>query len=94
MIQLRCASPFQTGTSRTAFRVCDNIAAVHLHKRRFDEKPCLAAAGTADNQHIFIPRRFGVFRTIIHRQPFRLRQEDVVVKVGVDVRRNVFGRSP
>lgn len=54
MIQLRCASPFQTGTSRTSFRVSDYIAAVHLHKVRLNEKSCFAAAGAADYKHIFV----------------------------------------
>lgn len=32
MIQLRCASPFQTGTSRTPLWIGDYIGTVHLHK--------------------------------------------------------------
>ena len=34
--------------------VCDNIAAVHLHKRRFDEKLGRAAAGTADYKNVLV----------------------------------------
>ena len=36
MIQLRCASPFQTGTSRTALGVGDEIARVKLADVRGD----------------------------------------------------------
>ena len=38
MIQLRCASPFQTGTSRTTFRIGDDVGTVHLHQIGLDEK--------------------------------------------------------
>ena len=65
-----------------------------MHKVGFYKKSRLAGAGTADYQHIFISRRFRVFRTVIHRQPFRLRQQNVIVKIGVDVRRNILGRPP
>ena len=67
---------------------------MHLHEVWFNEEPCLAGAGTADYQNIFIPRGFGVFGPVVHGEPFRLRQQNVVVKVGVDVRGNIFGRPP
>ena len=75
-------------------RVCDNIAAVHLHKRRFDEKPGLAAAGTADHKDIFIPCVFRLLRAAVHGKPFRLRERDIVLKYRVYVRLYVLGGSP
>jgi len=65
-----------------------------LHKVGFYEKSRLAGAGTADYQNILVPGRLGVFGPVVHGEPFRLRQQNVVVKVGVDVRGNVFGRPP
>ena len=94
MIQLRCASPFQTGTSRTAFRVCDNIAAVHLHKRRFDKKAGLAAAGTADYKNVLVAGIFRLLRAAVHGEPFRLREGDIVLKYRVCVRLYVLGCPP
>ena len=61
---------------------------------RFQAGNLFTASASSDYQHIFISGRFWVFWTIIHSQPFRLGQEDVIVKVGVDVRRNIFGRPP
>ena len=54
----------------------------------------LAAAGAADHKHIFIPGCFGVFGPPGHGQAFGLGQQDVVFKLGVDVRGNVFGGAP
>ena len=62
---------------------------VGLHK-----EPGLAAAGTADHQHIFVPGGLGVFGPVVHGEAFRLGQEDVVVKHRVDVRGYIFGASP
>ena len=64
------------------------------HKVGLHKKSRLAGAGTADYQNIFISRGFGVFGPVVHGEPFRLRQQNVVVKVGVDVRGNIFGRPP
>ena len=84
---------------QAAFRVGHNERAgiflrYALHEVRFDEKPCLAAARTADDQHVFVPRRPGVFGVAVHGQPFRLRQQDVVFENGVDKRLDVLARSP
>ena len=65
-----------------------------MHEVGFHKKSRLAAAGTADHQNILISRGFGVFGPVVHGEPFRLRQQNVVVKVGVDVRGNIFGRPP
>ena len=53
-------------------RVSDNIAAVHLHKRRFDEKAGLAAAGTADYKNVLVAGIFRLLRSAVHGKPFRL----------------------
>ena len=67
---------------------------MHLHKRRFDEKPCLAAAGTADYKDIFVSCVFRLLRAAVHGEPFRLREGDIVLKYGVYVRFYVLRRSP
>ena len=54
----------------------------------------LAAARAADYQHILVPGRLGVFGPPGHGQAFGLGQQDVVFKLGVDVRGNVFGGAP
>ena len=54
----------------------------------------LAAAGAADHKHIFIPGCFGVFGPPSHGQAFGLGQQDVVFKLEVDVRGNVFSGAP
>jgi len=94
MIQLRCASPFQTGTSRTAFRVGNNIAAVHLHKVGLYEKAGLAAAGTADNKNVFVSCILRLLRAAAHHQPFGLRQQHVIFKNGVDIRLYILRTAP
>ena len=54
----------------------------------------LKTAGTADNQHVFVSRRLGVLGAAVHRQAFRLRQNDVVGEYRVHVRPDVLFRSP
>ena len=39
-------------------------------------------------------RRFWVFGAAVHRQPLRLRENDVVLKRGIDVGLDVLGGSP
>ena len=75
-------------------RVSDNIAAVHLHKRRFDEKPGLAAAGTADYKNVFVAGVFRLLRAAVHGESFRLRKRDIVLKYRVCVRFYVVGCPP
>ena len=65
-----------------------------MHEVGLDVKPRLAAAGAADHQHILVPGRLGVFWPPGHGQAFGLGQQDVVFKLGVDVRGNVFGGAP
>ena len=57
-------------------------------------KAGLARTAAADDQDIFVPRRFRVFGAAIHRQPLRLRENDVVLKCGIDVGLDVLGGSP
>ena len=65
-----------------------------MHEVGLHEKSCLAAAGTADYQHVFIPGRLGVFGPVVHGEAFRLRQENVVIENRVDVRGYIFGAAP
>jgi len=65
-----------------------------LHEVGLDIEASLAAAGAADHQHILVPGRLGVFGPPSHGQAFGLGQQDVVFKLGVDVRGNVFGGAP
>ena len=65
-----------------------------MHEVGLHEKSCLAAAGAADYQHVLIPGGLGVFGPVVHGEPFRLGQEDVVVKVGVDIGGYILGAAP
>ncbi len=53
----------------------------------------LAGAGTADHQNIFVDVVLGVF-VAAHHDTLRLRQEDILVKLGVDEGLNVLCRAP
>ena len=84
---------------QTAFRVGHNERAWvffrhALHEIWFDEESRLAAARTADHQHVFVSRRSRVFGAAVHRQPLGLRQDDVVGKCGIDIRLNILSRPP
>ena len=84
---------------QTAFRVGHNERAGvflrhTLHEIWFDEESRLAAARTADHQHVFVPRRSRVFGAAVHRQPLGLRQDDVVGKYEIDIRLDVLRRPP
>jgi len=59
-----------------------------------NKKSRFSAAGAADNQHVFIPRRFRVLGAAVHGKPFRLRQQHVVVKVRVNIGFNIFCVAP
>ena len=74
--------------------VCYDIAGMALHEIGLQKVAGLAAARTADDQHVFVSRRPGVFGAAVHGQPFRLRQQDVVFENGVDKRLDVLARSP
>ena len=65
-----------------------------LHEIRFDEKSRLAAARAADNQYVFVAGIRRVLRAAAHREPFRLRQNHVVGKHGVDKGLDILRRTP
>ena len=94
MIQLRCASPFQTGTSRTSLRVRHNIRAVHLHQVGFQPESGLTGTGAANHQYIFVSGSLGVLGATVHGQALRFRQNHIVLEYRVDVGCNVLMGSP
>ena len=94
MIQLRCASPFQTGTSRTTLGISDHIGAVHLHQVGLHEEAGLAGTGTTDDKDVLIPRVLRLFRSAVHGQPLGLGEDDIVGEVIIHVRPDVFRSSP
>ena len=94
MIQLRCASPFQTGTSRTSLRVRHNIGAVHLHQVGFQPESGLTGTGATDHQHIFVSGGLWVLGAAVHCQALRFRQNHVVLKYRINVRYNILTSSP
>mgnify|MGYP002109329490 CR=1 FL=1 len=67
---------------------------MHLHQIGFDEKAGFAAAGAAYHQHVFVPRRLGVFGTVGHHEPLGLGENDVVLKLRIDVRGDILGLAP
>ena len=94
MIQLRCASPFQTGTSRTSLRVCDHIRTVHLHQIRFEPESGFTGTGAADHQHIFVSGGLWVLGAAVHGQAFGFRENDIILEHRVDVGSNVLTGPP
>ena len=67
---------------------------MHLHEVGFEPKPRLAGAGTAYNQDVFVPCVFGIRRSAVEGQRFGLRQDDVVFRLGVDIRLYIFFITP
>ena len=65
-----------------------------MHEIWLNEKPRLAAAGAAHHQHVFVPRRLGVFGTVGHHEPLSLGENDVVLKLRIDVRGDILGLAP
>ena len=65
-----------------------------MKQLRCEPKAGLARTAAADDQDIFVPRRFRVFGAAVHRQTLRLRENDVVLKRGIDVGLDVLGGSP
>ena len=78
----------------TALGVYHYIGRMSLQELGREPKAGLARTAAADDQDIFVPRRFRVFGAAIHRQPLRLRENDVVLKRGSDVGLDVLGGSP
>ena len=94
MIQLRCASPFQTGTSRTSLRICDHIRTVHLHQIWFEPETGLTGTGAADHQHIFVSGGLWGLGAAVHGQAFGFCENDIVLEHRVDVGSNILTGSP
>ena len=94
MIQLRCASPFQTGTSRTSLRIGDYIGRVHLHQIRFEPESGFTGTGAADHKHIFVSGGLWVFWSAVHGQAFGFCENDIVLEHRVDVGSNILTGSP
>ena len=94
MIQLRCASPFQTGTSRTSLRVRHNIGAVHLHQVGFQPESGLTGTGAANHHYIFVSGSLGVLGAAVHGQAFGFGQNHIVLEHRVDVGSNILTGSP
>lgn len=65
-----------------------------LHEVGLDEKPCFAAAGAADDKHVFVSCILRVLRAAAHHQPFGLRQQHVIFKHGVDIWLYILGIAP
>ena len=78
MIQLRCASPFQTGTSRTSFRVSDHIGRMKLHEVWLNKETGFTAARTANDQYIFVSGILRLLGAAVHGQKLRLREDNIV----------------
>ena len=74
--------------------VCHHIGAVHLHQVRFQPEAGLTGTRAADHQNIFVSGGLGVLRAAVHGQAFRFRQNHIVLKHGVNVRRDVLMGSP
>ena len=96
MIQLRCASPFQTGTSRTTLWISDHIGYVvrHLHKVGLHIESCLTRSGTTDDNHILISGILWCFWSAVHGQTFRFCEDDIVFKDRIHEGFNIFSISP
>ena len=65
-----------------------------LHEVGLEPETGLAAAGAADHQHVFVPRRLGILGPVIHGQAFRGRQNDIVGEDGIHEGRDVLRRAP
>ena len=75
-------------------RVSNDIRAVKLHDIGFTKKSCFAAARAADDKNILVSRVLRVFGAVGHHQPFRLRQQHIVVKDGINERLDVCRCTP
>ena len=74
--------------------ISDHIGAVHLHQVGLHEEAGLTRAGTTDDKDVLIPRVLRLLRTAVHGQPFGLGENDIVGKVIIHVRPDVFRSSP
>ena len=65
-----------------------------LEQVGLDKEPCLSAAGTANDQNVFIPGILGLLGAARHGDPFRLSEEDVLEEVRVCVGSDVGRGAP
>ena len=96
MIQLRCASPFQTGTSRTPLWISNHKAHIirHLHKLRFHIKSCLTTTGASDYYDILVSGILRFLRSAVHGQAFCLCQQNIILKDWINKRCYILFISP
>ena len=80
--------------NQAAFGVSNDIRTVKLHDIGLAEKPCLSAARAADDKNILVSCVLRVFGAVGHHQPFRLRQQHIVVKDGINERLDVCCCTP
>ena len=91
------AVPFQQPAAlddQAALRVCHHIGRMALHQVGLEPESGLAAARAADNQHVLVAGIRRILRTAAHCEPFRLRQNHVVGKHGVDEGLDILRRTP
>ncbi len=65
-----------------------------MQQIRLDKEPCLAAAGAAHHQHVFVPGVLGVRWAVGHHQVFRFGEDDVVLKFRSHERFDIFRPAP
>ena len=65
-----------------------------LEQVGLDKEPCLSAAGTANDQNVFIPGILGLLGAARHGDPFRLSEEDVLGEVRVHIGDDVGRGAP
>ena len=70
-------------------RICDHIAAVHLHEVWLDKKTGFSGAGTADDKDVLVPCVLRLLGTAVHRESFGLGEYYILgehrVHIGFDV---------
>lgn len=96
LIQLRRASLKELSAfhqHRTLW-ICYNIATVHLHQVRLDEKSRFTAAGTANDQYILVSGIGRILRSAGHHKPFGLRKNDVILRPRVHKGGNIRFGAP
>ena len=94
MIQLRCASPFQTGTSRTSLWISNHIRAVHLHNVRLYKKSGFSRTGTANYQNVFIPGVFRILWSAWHSKTLCFCENNIIFKFRIRIWSYIFFCSP
>lgn len=65
-----------------------------MHKIWFNEKPCLAGAGTADYQHIFVSGKGRIFRPARQHKSLGHSENNVVEKIRVHIWGNILFIAP